>query len=204
MDGVAQLAIDAVGPVAAAVDPSRARPSQRPSDWPNQNPVNWILQWTTRSTSVEDMTERIDISSITPEGYRKVINLDGYAGQNVENPLRDLVNLRASQLNGCTFCVDMHSVDLQAAGVPLRKIFSVITWRESEWFSEREKIALELTEEITRIEGGVPDELWDRALAEFGDRGLADLVLAISTINVWNRIAISTRMLPPALEPALS
>jgi alkylhydroperoxidase family enzyme len=98
----------------------------------------------------------------------------------------------------------MHSVDLQAAGVPLRKIFSVITWRESEWFSEREKIALELTEEITRIQGGVPDFLWDRALAEFGDRGLADLVLAISTINVWNRIAISTRMLPPELEPQLS
>jgi AhpD family alkylhydroperoxidase len=147
------------------------------------------------------MTERIDISSITPEGYRKVINLDGYAGQNVENPLRDLINLRASQLNGCTFCVDMHSVDLQAAGVPLRKIFSVITWRESEWFTAREKIALELTEEITRIQGGVPDELWDKAHAEFGDRGLADLVLAISTINVWNRIAISTRMLPPELEP---
>ncbi|WP_271178149.1 carboxymuconolactone decarboxylase family protein [Leifsonia poae] len=145
------------------------------------------------------MTERIDISSLVPEGYRKVINLDGYVGQRVEQPLGDLVRLRASQLNGCTFCVDMHSVDLQTAGVPLRKIFSVITWRESEWFSERERIALELTEEITLIQGGVSDELFARARAEFGDEGLSDLILAIGTINIWNRIAIPTLMAPPAL-----
>ncbi|GAB3581112.1 carboxymuconolactone decarboxylase family protein [Leifsonia lichenia] len=145
------------------------------------------------------MTERIDISSIVPEGYRKVINLDGYVGQHVEEPLGDLIKLRASQINGCTFCVDMHSVDLQAGGYPLRKVFSVITWRESEWFSERERVALELTEEVTLIQGGVSDDLYARALAEFGAEGLANLLLAIATINVWNRIAIPTLMHPPAL-----
>ncbi|QIZ98338.1 MULTISPECIES: carboxymuconolactone decarboxylase family protein [unclassified Leifsonia] len=145
------------------------------------------------------MTERIDISSIVPDGYRKVINLDGYVAQHVEEPLGDLIKLRASQINGCTFCVDMHSVDLQASGYPLRKVFSVITWRESEWFSERERVALELTEEVTLIQGGVSDDLYGRALAEFGEEGLANLLLAIATINVWNRIAIPTLMHPPAL-----
>ena len=145
------------------------------------------------------MTERIDISSVVPDGYRKVINLDGYVGQHVEEPLGDLIKLRASQINGCTFCVDMHSVDLQAGGYPLRKVFSVITWRESEWFSERERVALELTEEVTLIQGGVSDDLYARALAEFGEDGLANLLLAIATINVWNRIAIPTLMHPPAL-----
>ncbi|KRC50613.1 alkylhydroperoxidase [Leifsonia sp. Root227] len=145
------------------------------------------------------MTERIDISSVVPDGYRKVINLDGYVGQHVEEPLGDLIKLRASQINGCTFCVDMHSVDLQAGGYPLRKVFSVITWRESEWFSERERVALELTEEVTLIQGGVSDDLYARALAEFGAEALANLLLAIATINVWNRIAIPTLMHPPAL-----
>jgi AhpD family alkylhydroperoxidase len=145
------------------------------------------------------MTERIDISSLVPEGYRKVINLDGYVGQHLEQPLGDIVRLRASQLNGCTFCVDMHSVDLQTAEVPVRKIFSVTTWRESEWFTERERIALELTEQITLIQGGVSDELFARAREEFGDEGLSNLILAIGTINIWNRIAIPTLMAPPAL-----
>ncbi|MFF1877601.1 carboxymuconolactone decarboxylase family protein [Leifsonia sp. NPDC058230] len=145
------------------------------------------------------MTERIDIASLAPEGYRKVINLDGYIGRQIEEPLGNFIKLRASQLNGCTFCVDMHSVDLQASGVPLRKTFSVITWRESEWFTPRERVALELTEAVTLIQGGVSDDLYARALAEFGEAGLADLILAIGLINIWNRIAIPTHLRPPAL-----
>jgi AhpD family alkylhydroperoxidase len=148
------------------------------------------------------MTQRIDLSSLIPDGYRKVINLDGYVRANIEYPLRDFVNLRASQINGCTYCVDSHSVDLEESGVPLRKIYSVITWRESDFFTERERIALELTEQITLVQGGVSDELWARADAEFGAEMLADLVLAIGTINIWNRIAIPTRLAPPVLETA--
>jgi AhpD family alkylhydroperoxidase len=149
------------------------------------------------------MTQRIDISRLTPDGYRKVINLDGYASANVEPILRDLINLRVSLINGCTFCVDMHSVDLQAAGVPDRKIFSVTTWRESTFFTPREKAAFELAERITLIsQGGVPDDVWERARNEFAERELADLVLAIGTINIWNRVAISTLMPTPPLEQA--
>lgn len=146
------------------------------------------------------MTERIQISSLAREGYRAVVALDRYVGERVEAPLGDLVKLRASQLNGCTYCVDMHSVDLQGGGIPLRKVFAVSAWRESTWFTPRERTALELTEAITLLsEGGVSDALYERALAEFGEAGLADLILAIGTINVWNRIAVPTHMRPPAL-----
>lgn len=146
------------------------------------------------------MTERIQISSLAREGYRAVVALDSYVVEHVEAPLGDLIKLRASQLNGCTFCVDMHSVDLEAGGYPLRKVFAVAAWRESTWFTERERTALELTEVVTLIhDGGVSDELYERALAEFGEAGLANLLLAIGTINIWNRIAVPTRMRPPAL-----
>ena len=146
------------------------------------------------------MTERIQIPSLAREGYRTVVALDRYVGERVEEPLGDLIKLRASQLNGCTYCVDMHSVDLQAGGVPLRKVFAVSAWHESTWFTPRERTALELTEAITLLAGGgVSDALYDAALAEFGEEGLADLILAIGTINIWNRIAVPTHMRPPAL-----
>jgi AhpD family alkylhydroperoxidase len=142
---------------------------------------------------------RIQISDHAPEGYRKVSTLDAYVESVVEPVLLNLVKLRASQINGCTYCVDLHSVDL-AALVGERKVYSVTTWRESEWFDARERAALDLTESITRIDHGVSDEVWDGASAVFDEKELADLVLAIGTINIWNRIAIPTRMLPPALS----
>ncbi len=162
--------------------------------------MEWILPRTNRLPSVEDMTERIQLPTLVPEGYRKVINLDGYVGTKIEEPLGDLIKLRASQINGCTYCVDMHSVDLQGRGMPLRKVFAVSAWRESPWFTDRERTALELTEAVTLIhQGGVSDDLYQRALAEFGEEGLSNLLLAIATINVWNRIAIPTHMQPPSL-----
>jgi AhpD family alkylhydroperoxidase len=144
------------------------------------------------------VNKRIQISDHAPDGYRKVNQLDAYIGGALTPALMNLVYLRASLINGCTYCVDAHSIDL-AALVGERKTFSVTTWRESEWFDARERAALDLTESITRIEHGVSDEVWQAAAAVFTDKELSDLVLAIGTINVWNRIAISTGMLPPAL-----
>jgi len=153
-----------------------------------------------QTQTTEQTAERVQISSVVPEGYRKVINLDGYVAKAVEEPLGDLIKLRASQINGCTYCVDMHSVDLTDGGYPLRKVFAVSAWRESPWFTHRERTALELTEAVTLIhQGGVNDELYARSVAGFGEEGFADLILAIGTINIWNRIAIPTHMRPPAL-----
>jgi AhpD family alkylhydroperoxidase len=140
------------------------------------------------------------LAKVSPDGYKIVNALDDYCGNSLDPMLKDLISLRASLMNGCTFCVDMHSVDLQNAGMPIRKIYSVTTWRESSFFSDVERMALELTEAITDIGGGVTDELWDKASTVFNEQELGDIILAIGTINIWNRIGVSTRMQPPPLN----
>jgi AhpD family alkylhydroperoxidase len=143
---------------------------------------------------------RTPLATSVPEGYRKVNALDLYVSNSVEPSLKDLVFLRASQLNGCNYCVDAHSSDLHGDGFPLRKVFAVTTWRESSFFTPRERLALELTEAITDIAHGVSDDLWQRVSAAFSDKEVGDLVLAISMINVWNRISISTGLQPEPLD----
>jgi AhpD family alkylhydroperoxidase len=146
------------------------------------------------------MTERIQVSAHSPAGYRRVNALDSYVEENLDTELMNFIYLYASLINGCTYCVDAHSVDLEAGGTDIRRIFSVRTWRESEFYSERERAAFALTEAVTVLgEGGVEDAIWDAAAAVFDEKELTDIVLAIATINVWNRIAISTRMAVPAL-----
>jgi AhpD family alkylhydroperoxidase len=146
------------------------------------------------------MNERLQISAHSPEGYRKVNTLDAYVTSNLDTELVNFIYLRASLINGCTYCVDAHSVDLAEGGTDPRRIYSVRTWRESSFYSARERAALALTEAITLIsEGEVSDEVWDGALAVFSEKEVSDIVLAISMINVWNRIAIPTRMATPPL-----
>ena len=146
------------------------------------------------------MESRLKLAQVSPDGYKIVNALDSYCGDSIDPSLKDLISLRASLINGCGYCVDSHSVDLQAAGMPIRKIFSVTTWRETTYFSDIERMALELTESITNIAGGVPDELWERASNVFSEQELGDIVLAIGTINIWNRISITTRLQPPPLD----
>jgi AhpD family alkylhydroperoxidase len=146
------------------------------------------------------MTERIQISAHSPEGYRKVNSLDAYITANLDTELVNFIYLRASLINGCAYCVDAHSVDLAEGGTDPRRIYSLRTWRESSFYSERERAALALTEAVTVLaEGGVPDEVWAAASAVFSEKELSDIVLAIATINVWNRIAIPTLMATPPL-----
>lgn len=145
------------------------------------------------------MTQRIDMAKVAPEGYRAVYGLEAYVRANVDSTVLELVKLRASMLNECAFCVDMHSRDALAAGMDSRRLFAVAAWREAPFFSEPERTALALTDAITRLgQGGVPDGVWDAAAAIWSERELADLVLAIATINVWNRIAVPTRTPLPA------
>ena len=143
---------------------------------------------------------RTPIRTSAREGYRKVVELDNYISENVGAELTNLVYLRASLINGCNYCVDSHSTDLRSGGMPERKVVSVATWQESTFFTGRERLALELTDDVTDIAGGVSDELWERAEAEFGEKGLGDLILAIGTIAIWNRIGISTHLATPPLE----
>ena len=115
----------------------------------------------------------------------------------LERGLGDLIALRASQMNDCAFCVDMHSQDMRAAGESDERIHGVALWRESPLFSERERAALELCEAVTLVaETHVPDAVWERALASFDEDELAQLVFAIAAINAWNRLNVATRREP--------
>jgi AhpD family alkylhydroperoxidase len=146
------------------------------------------------------MAARMNIAALAPEGYRAVLALETYVRSKVDHRLFDLVKLRASITNGCAFCVDMHSVDLLEMGEDVRRVVAVAAWHEATFFTDEERAALALTDAVTRLgDVGVPDDVWDVAVKELGDELVANLVLAIGTINLWNRIAISTRQAPPPL-----
>jgi len=112
-----------------------------------------------------------------------------------------MVTLRASQINGCSVCVDMHARELKQAGEPDHRIWAVAAWRDAPFFSDAERAALALTESVTRIadhEDPVPDAIWNDAAKHYDEAGLASLVLTIAAINVWNRLNVATRQLIPA------
>lgn len=142
---------------------------------------------------------RLNISQHAPEGYQAVAALDSYVQKNLDHALLDFLKLRASQLNGCAFCVDMHATDLEKSGVSTRKIYAVSAWRETSFFTDQERAALALTEEITLLTSGVAETTWQEAAEVFSERELSDLILAIGTINLWNRIGVSTHLAPPPL-----
>jgi AhpD family alkylhydroperoxidase len=145
----------------------------------------------------------MQIRAVAPEGYRRVLALESYVRDALDPRLFGLIKLRASVANGCAFCVDMHGTDLLGQGEDVRRVLAVSAWRESAFFTERERIAFALTDEVTRLDpDGVSDEVWDAAVKEFGEADLANLILAIATINTWNRIAVSTHAATPPLEPA--
>lgn len=146
------------------------------------------------------MEARMDLMAIAPDGYKAVMALESYVRRHVDGDLLELVKLRASIDNGCSFCVDMHATDWIAHGTDVRKVVAVAAWQESPFFSDRERLVLALTDQVTRLgEEGVTDELWDAAVKELGDEVVGHLLLAIATINVWNRLAVPTRKPAPPL-----
>lgn len=142
---------------------------------------------------------RIDISRTNRLGYAAVIGMEAYARKSVDKRLAELLKIRASVINGCTFCVDMHMTDGLAAGIPQRVLTAATAWEHAgDLLDEREKAVLALTDAVTLLgDDAVPDAVWERAARHFDDAEMGALVLAIATINVWNRIAIATRMQPP-------
>jgi AhpD family alkylhydroperoxidase len=120
----------------------------------------------------------------------------------LEPTLRDLVSLRASILNGCAYCIDMHTKDARKRGEDEQRLYAVAAWPEAPFFDERERAALALTDAVTLVaDGHVPRAVWDEARAHFAEDELAHLLWAIVAINAWNRIAIATRMEPGKYEP---
>lgn len=119
----------------------------------------------------------------------------------ISHALLEMVHLRASLINGCSVCVDMHAKALKAEGEPDERIFAVGAWRDAPWFTDAERAALELAEEMTRLSDrgdAVPDELWARLTEHFDETQLGGLVVSIATINVWNRVNAATRQVAGA------
>jgi AhpD family alkylhydroperoxidase len=145
---------------------------------------------------------RLKYYRASPGAYQALKALQDYVqSSGLEPSLLELVKLRASQLNGCAFCFDMHWKDARAAGESEERLYMLNAWRESLLYSERERAALAWTEEVTLIaETGAPDDVYDEARSQFDDKEIADLTLAIAAINAWNRMAISFRLVPGRYE----
>lgn len=140
------------------------------------------------------MTTRLNYAKAAPGAYRAMSQLEQYIRNcGLERSLIELVKIRASQINGCAYCLDMHTKDARAAGESEQRIYLLSSWREAPFYSERERAALEWTEALTLIaENEVSDELYERVKPHFTDGELVNLSLAIVTINGWNRLAISS------------
>lgn len=149
------------------------------------------------------MEPRLDYAKVNPEGYRAMVELNRYVkNSGLEPSLLELVKIRASQINGCAYCIDMHTKDARLAGETEQRIYALSAWKETPFFSARERAALAWTEALTLIgQNGVPDELYRHANRQFSDKELVDLTLAVIVINGWNRLAVSFHTVPGSYQP---
>lgn len=150
------------------------------------------------------MEPRLDYLKISRGIYEAMFGLEKYLHKcSIEEPLLSLVKLRASQINGCAFCIDMHWKDLRATGQTEQRLYGLDAWEKSPFYTDRERAALRWTEAVTNLrEGHVPDALYDDVKKIFNEKELADLTLAIAAINAWNRLAIAGRAVPGTYQPA--
>lgn len=151
------------------------------------------------------MEPRLNPYKLAPKGYEAILALQKYVdGCGLERPLLELVKMRASQINGCAFCLDMHSKDARALGETEQRLYLLNAWRESPFYTERERAALEWTESVTLVsESEVPDDVYDRVKQQFSPEELVNLTMAIVTINTWNRLSIAFRAVPGAYKSNL-
>ena len=149
------------------------------------------------------MKPRIDYRKTAPDGISTLSGLENYVRQSgLEPALSELVKLRASQINGCAYCIDMHTKDARAEGESEQRLYAVVAWRETPFFTERERAALAWTEAVTQVsQEHVPEEV-EGGHQHFSEKELVDLTLAIIAINGWNRLAISFRSVPGTYQPA--
>src|SRR5215471_5593719 len=149
------------------------------------------------------MQSRFDGAKVAPGGYHAMLGLETYLHQcGLELPLIHLIKLRTSQVNGCAYCIDMHWKDLRAIGETEQRLYGLDAWREGPYYNDRERAALEWAEAVTLItQGHVPDAVYESVRPHFSEKELADLTLAVTTINAWNRLAISSRTPAGGYQP---
>ena len=150
------------------------------------------------------MHSRIEYMEIAPDAMKPMLRLEKYLGEcGLEPSLLDLIKLRASQINGCAYCIDRHTKDARARGESEQRLYELVAWRETSFYTQRERTALAWTEAVTLIANEhVPDEVYEQARQQFSEQELVNLTLALVAINGWNRFAISFRTVPGTYQPA--
>jgi AhpD family alkylhydroperoxidase len=150
------------------------------------------------------MQQRLDYAKIAPEGIKAMWGLEHYVRHcGLESSLLELVKFRASQINGCAFCIDMHTKDARAHGETEQRLYGLSAWREAPYYTDRERAALAWTEAVTEVAcTHVPDDVFELASRHFNEKELADLTFAVVAINGWNRMAISFRKTAGTYQPA--
>lgn len=151
------------------------------------------------------MESRLNAFKVAPKAYQAMIALGEYVDSSgLERPLLELVKTRASQINGCAYCLDMHSKDARALGETEQRLYGLPAWRESPFYTDRERAALELTEAVTLVaDTHVPNDVYERVKQQFTDAEIVNLTLAIATINSWNRLSITFRIVPGSYKSNL-
>ncbi|MCO4294679.1 carboxymuconolactone decarboxylase family protein [Solitalea sp. MAHUQ-68] len=143
------------------------------------------------------MSNRININQVEPAAYKSMLAFDSYLKTTEINPLhKELIKIRASQMNGCAYCLDMHTFDARHLGETEQRLYTLSAWRETPFFSEEEQAILALTEEMTLLPKGVSDATYQRAEKILGEKLLAQVIMAIIIINAWNRIGVTLTMTP--------
>ncbi|MFJ7373088.1 carboxymuconolactone decarboxylase family protein [Lysinibacillus capsici] len=139
------------------------------------------------------MTQRMNYYEIAPDAMKIMMEMEKYTKKSsIERKLCELIKIRASQINGCAYCINMHTADAKKMGETEQRLYCISAWRECTFYSDAEKVALELTEHITLIpEKRVPNELYERVRKHFDEKAYVDLVILINQINSWNRISIA-------------
>lgn len=152
------------------------------------------------------MEQRINYQEKAPGALKRMMGLEKYvADSDLEESLCELVKMRASQINGCAYCLDMHSKDARAAGETGQRLYALNAWRETDFYSERERAALAWTEELTEISGNeVSDKLYESVRGHFDEEELVALTMLVIAINGWNRLAIGFRTVPGSYKPELA
>lgn len=149
------------------------------------------------------MEPRINIGNVSPDAFHAMSGLEMYVRESgLEKSLLELVKIRASQINGCAYCLDMHTKDARAAGETEQRIYTLSAWSETPFFNERERAALLWTETLTRLsQNDVPDEIFEEVRTQFSEQEMVNLSMAIVTINGWNRLRVGFRSVPGTYQP---